>query len=246
MDASDFAVGGYLYQVDEDGKGHVISYGGRKLSEAEKMYPTREKALLATLHVMRLWRVYLIDKPFFVNTDHRTLQSILEQKTCSQRLARWLNELGSYRPLFRWIPGTSNVIADSISRNPAFEPTEPAQHVSLARLLQQLTTQPEEPVTVDAYLRYMASRPSISQQCIRLYPRDVTYGLLYQHLLMRTDESTPPPVEVPRPLRSNMDHFFIEDKLLFYQPNAESPRRLCVPDDSDLRSAVFFRVSRLR
>lgn len=78
MDASDYAVGGYLYQLDDDGKELVIVYRGRKLSTAEKMYPTREKELLAALHAMRLWRVYLIYKPFFVNIDHRALQSIFE------------------------------------------------------------------------------------------------------------------------------------------------------------------------
>ncbi|ETP27989.1 hypothetical protein F442_22726 [Phytophthora nicotianae P10297] len=144
---------------------------------------------------MRLWRVHLVDKPVFVNNDHRTLQSIPEQKTCSQRLDRWLNELGSYQPLFRWIPGTSNVVADSIFRNPACEPTESAQHVSLASLLRQLTDQQEEPVADNAFPNYMAARPSISTQCIRLYPRDVTYGRLYEYLSTRTDTSTPPPVE---------------------------------------------------
>ncbi|GMF43949.1 unnamed protein product [Phytophthora fragariaefolia] len=166
--------------------------------------------------------------------------SILEQKTCSQRLARWLNELGSYRPLFRWIPGTSNVVTDAISRNPAFEPAESAQHVSLASLLQQLTSQHDEPTADETYSHYMAARPSIAQQCIRLYPQDSTYGLLDAHLSTRIDPSTPPPVEVPRQLRANLRHFVIEDGLLYYQPNADLPRRLCVPDDVDLRNAILF------
>ncbi|OWY95559.1 reverse transcriptase, partial [Phytophthora megakarya] len=234
MDASDYAVSGYLYQVDDSGKEQVISYGGRKASEGEKMYPTREKELLAALHAMRLWRVYLIDKPFFVNMDHCTLQSILEQKPCSQRLASWLNELGSNLPLFRWIPGTSNVVADAISRNPAFEPTESAQHVSLASLLQQITHQS---TADDVYLHYMAVRPSTHQQCTRLYRHDATVGLLYMYLATRADISAPPPVEVPRMLRANLNHFFLEDGLLFYQPSADLARRFY---DIDLRNAIFF------
>ncbi|KAE9050479.1 hypothetical protein PR001_g2343 [Phytophthora rubi] len=62
MDASDYAVGGgYLFQLDPNGHEQVIAYGGRKLTSAERMYPTRENELLAALHAMRTWKVYLID-----------------------------------------------------------------------------------------------------------------------------------------------------------------------------------------
>ncbi|OWZ03692.1 polyprotein [Phytophthora megakarya] len=71
-DASDYAVGGYLFHVDSQDKERVIAYGGRKLSTAERMYPTREKELLAALHAMRIWKPYLIDKPFYLDTYHRT------------------------------------------------------------------------------------------------------------------------------------------------------------------------------
>ncbi|OWZ01386.1 reverse transcriptase [Phytophthora megakarya] len=117
MDASDFAIGGYLFQRDEQGE-RIITYGGRKLTRAEVIYPTREKELLAALHAMRMWKVYLIDRPFYINTDHHTIATILQQQTCSQRLARWLNELALFQPMFHWIEGTSKVVADMISRTP--------------------------------------------------------------------------------------------------------------------------------
>ncbi|GMF19320.1 unnamed protein product [Phytophthora lilii] len=63
MDASDYVVGGYLYQLDDKGQECIIPYGGRKLSTAEIKYPTREKELLTALYAMRSWKVYLIDKP---------------------------------------------------------------------------------------------------------------------------------------------------------------------------------------
>ncbi|POM75903.1 Polyprotein [Phytophthora palmivora] len=208
MDASDYAVG-------DDKKERVIAFGGRKLSTAEKMYPTREKELLAALHSMRIWRVYLIDEPFFINTDHRTLQTILEQKTCSQRLARWLNELGSYKPLFSWIPGASNIVADAISRNPVFQPVNSVQHVSLANLLQQLARQHESPVDDSAFL----------------------YRYLEDH---DENSTTSVPVEVPKSLRANVKQFFVEAEVLYYQPIADEPRRICVPDDTDLLNAILY------
>ncbi|OWZ05219.1 hypothetical protein PHMEG_00022729 [Phytophthora megakarya] len=48
----------------------IIAFGGRKMTSAELMYLTREKELLAALHAMRTWLVYLLDKPFYINTDH--------------------------------------------------------------------------------------------------------------------------------------------------------------------------------
>lgn len=39
--ASDFAVGGCLFQLDENGNENVIAFGGRKLSKPEMGYPTR-------------------------------------------------------------------------------------------------------------------------------------------------------------------------------------------------------------
>lgn len=240
MDASDFAVGGYLFQVDSKGNEHVIAFGGRKMTSAELMYPTREKELLAALHAMRTWRVYLLDRPFYINTDHKTLQSILEQKTCSQRLARWLNELGMYRPMFRWIPGDTNVIADMVSRNPSFHPAESAHYVSLADLLRQLTASQAHLDSDEVRLRYMRGRPTILQQCVNLYTEDEVFGVLYAFLRESTNSTGSPPVQLNRTLRANIQHFFVEDKVLYFQPDPESPRRVCVPSDPDLRNSILF------
>ncbi|KAE8992295.1 hypothetical protein PR003_g22052 [Phytophthora rubi] len=134
MDASDFAVGGYLFQLAEDGSEKIIAYGGRKLSKADVIYPTREKELLAALHDMRLWKVYLLDSPFFINTDHKTIESLLTQQTFSQRLARWLNELSLFQPRFRWVAGSTNVVVDTISRNPLWsDRTSPAVSLQTVR-----------------------------------------------------------------------------------------------------------------
>ncbi|TYZ66257.1 hypothetical protein PybrP1_008128, partial [[Pythium] brassicae (nom. inval.)] len=115
-DAFDFAVGCYLFQLDSSGVERVIAYGGRKLTRAELSYPTREKQLLAALVAMRTWKVYLIDSQFYISTDHRTIESLLQQQTCSQRLAWWLTELALFQPLFKWIHGSDNTAADALSR----------------------------------------------------------------------------------------------------------------------------------
>ncbi|KAF1326791.1 reverse transcriptase, partial [Globisporangium splendens] len=99
MDASNYAVGGVLFQK-EGGIEHPIAFTGRKMKAAELNYPVQEQELLAIMHALRVWRIYLVDKPFMVETDHKSLETILTQKTTNRRIARWFNELAEFQPQF--------------------------------------------------------------------------------------------------------------------------------------------------
>ncbi len=145
MDASDYAIGGVLYQFGDDGEEHPVAFAGRKLNRAEINYSVREKELLAIIYALRTWRIYLLDQPFTVETDHQTLQELLTQRTCSQRLARWLNLLSEHRPEFKWIPGHTNDTADGISRREDFiDTSQPASKVNLRELLEQILLEVRE------------------------------------------------------------------------------------------------------
>ncbi|KAG6614674.1 reverse transcriptase [Phytophthora cinnamomi] len=224
---NDFAVGGYLFQLAEDGSEKFIAYGGRKLSKAEVIYPTREKELLAALHAMRLWKVYLLDSPFFINTDHKTIESLLTQQTCSQRLARWLNELSLFQPRFRWVAGNTNVVADTISRNPLWS-DRTSRAVSLQTVLQALTTsQPDEEPNALLYQRL--TRSSLPTRCRRGYLEDPYFAPILRAL----GEDNP---QDSRQLAK----FSLEDGLLYFQVNPTAPRRLCIPTDKELRNQLLF------
>ncbi|OWZ17316.1 polyprotein [Phytophthora megakarya] len=73
IDASDFAIGGYIYQTSDDGKNMIIAYRGRKLSKAEVIYPTREKRVACSDSCNATLERHLIDKPFYINTDHKAI-----------------------------------------------------------------------------------------------------------------------------------------------------------------------------
>ncbi|POM75918.1 Reverse transcriptase [Phytophthora palmivora] len=111
MDASNFAIGGVLFQEEVELE-HPIAYTGRKKKPAELNYPVREQELLAILHALKTWCVYLLDKSFTVETDHKSIEMILTQKTTNRRIARWFSELAEFQPLFKWIPGETNTVAD--------------------------------------------------------------------------------------------------------------------------------------
>jgi len=64
-DASDRAIGGVLVQ-----EGHPIAFESRKLSDVEQNYSTHEKEMMAVVHCLGIWRVYLLALKFVVKTDN--------------------------------------------------------------------------------------------------------------------------------------------------------------------------------
>ena len=116
-DASDFAIGAVLTQ--DHGRGEQpVAYESRKLSPAELNYPVHEKELLAIVHAIRLWRMYLEGQRFTVITDHASLEYIKSQANLSRRQARWLETLQANDFDVRYRPGKTNVVADTLSRQP--------------------------------------------------------------------------------------------------------------------------------
>ncbi|GMF26696.1 unnamed protein product [Phytophthora fragariaefolia] len=120
-DASKFAVGGVLFQV-VDGVERPIAYNSRKMKSAELNYPTQQQELLAIVHALAAFRIYCLDKPPIVETDHKSLEGLFTQKMANRRLARWYDILAEYQPTFSYLPGAKNGIADALSRRPDLDP----------------------------------------------------------------------------------------------------------------------------
>jgi hypothetical protein len=114
-DASDITIGAVLSQ-DQGHGDQPIAFKSCKLTLAELNYPIHKKELLAIIHALQVWQVYLEGKPFVVVTDHASLEYLQTQHKLSRRQARWLELLQSYDFKIRYRPGRSNVVADALSR----------------------------------------------------------------------------------------------------------------------------------
>lgn len=116
-DASSLAVGAVLSQ-SFNGQQHPVAFMSHKLSPAERNYPAHEQELLAIVTALQEWRHYLLGAPFAVLTDNKGLEHFLRQLHGSARQIRWAQKLADYSFTISYTPGTDNVVADALSRQP--------------------------------------------------------------------------------------------------------------------------------
>ena len=111
-DASDVGVGAVLSQGPED---RPIAYFSQKLLEWEQKYSVIEKECLAVVLGIWAFEVYLLGRPFMLQTDHRTLKWLQSFKEKNSRLARWSLALQPFNFIVQHRKGTENANADALS-----------------------------------------------------------------------------------------------------------------------------------
>ena len=115
-DASDRGIGAVLSQTDQDGDDHPVAYYSRKLLPREQRYSTIEKECLAIKLATHAFRVYLLGRPFMIQTDHRALEWLDRLKENNSRLTRWSLALQPYDFRVQHRAGGKNGNADALSR----------------------------------------------------------------------------------------------------------------------------------
>ena len=107
-----------LSQMGSDNKEHVIAYGGRALTKAEKAYAITEQEMLALISAANHFRVYLLHSKCIVYTDHKALTWLKTIKHTNPRLIRWALKLNEYSFEIKHRPGTKHQHCDALSRRP--------------------------------------------------------------------------------------------------------------------------------
>jgi hypothetical protein len=110
-DVSDQGLGCVLMQ-----DGHVVVYASRQLRKHEAHYPTHDLELAVVVHVLKIWRHYLMGKRCELYTDHKSLKYIFTQSNLNLRQRRWMELIKDYDLGINYHPGKANVVTDASSR----------------------------------------------------------------------------------------------------------------------------------
>lgn len=120
IDASLDGLGAVLSQVPAgETKARPIAFASKTLSTSQKKYPAHRLEFLALKwSVCEKFSHWLRGHSFTVWTDNNPLTYIMTKPKLDACEQRWVSKLAPYTFDLKHIPGTKNVVADTLSRDP--------------------------------------------------------------------------------------------------------------------------------
>jgi transposase InsO family protein len=113
-DASKVGVGGYLYQLEDDGiTERPIAYFSMKLHGTQLQWSINEKEAFGVFSSIMKFGEYLRGRPFMLLTDHANLQYI--KHNSAPKVVRWFLRLQEFQFKISHIPREKNVISDCLA-----------------------------------------------------------------------------------------------------------------------------------
>ena len=135
-DASKYATGAVLTQLDSNGDRHPISFISKSLSPTERNYDIYDRELLGIIRALEEWRHYIQGSPHttIVFSDHKNLTYYREAKKLNRRQARWSLYLSEFDIKLVHQPGHKMVQSDALSRRPDLCPDEDTDNKDIVML----------------------------------------------------------------------------------------------------------------
>ena len=111
-DASDYGVGGYLFQT-VDGTDQPVAFVSRSLNKSQLHWSVIQKEAYGIFYSSMYLQSLLRDRLFTIRTDHRNLLFVNEAS--NPMIVRWYMALSEFSFTLGFIPGIDYDIADSHS-----------------------------------------------------------------------------------------------------------------------------------
>lgn len=231
-DSSNFAIGGVLYQENDQGDQLPIAFVSRSLRGPELNYTTTEKELLAILYALSKFRTMILGNNIIFRTDHRALEFLSKCKLHNERIARWTITLNDFNYSIQHIKGKDNFTADVLSRySPDLHTISSNEQLLVAILdlntIKTLTTFSTDSQLTKTLRGDMAKLAMLQQQDPYLSP-------IYKHL-----KSNEPITD--RTITRKLDRFKLHDDVLIYLDGlTPTHTKLAVPESLVESFAWFY------
>uniref|UniRef100_W6NII7 RNA-directed DNA polymerase n=1 Tax=Haemonchus contortus TaxID=6289 RepID=W6NII7_HAECO len=117
-DGSQNAVGAALFQnsSQDDHQLVAVGYFSKALSDSQQKWSPTHIELFAIISALRFFKATIYGNHTTVFSDHRPLTFLLKHNKTHDNLTRWVVELQSYDVTIEYLKGSSNVVADALSR----------------------------------------------------------------------------------------------------------------------------------
>ncbi|XP_019423049.1 PREDICTED: uncharacterized protein LOC109332519 [Lupinus angustifolius] len=112
-DASAIAVGAVLSQ-----NGHPLAYFSKKMSTRMQHSSAYVREMFVVTKAVKKWRQYLIGRHFRILTDQQSLKHLTTQALHTPEQQKWATKLVGFQYEIKYRTGTSNRVADALSRCP--------------------------------------------------------------------------------------------------------------------------------
>nr|CUU98980.1 hypothetical transcript [Hymenolepis microstoma] len=157
--ASQVAVGAVLQQMVK-GETQPLSFFLKKLTATETRFSTFGRELLAIYLSFRHYRHQVMEgRQFTIFTDHKSaLSGSLQIITLPEKYGTWMKSISQFTSDIRHIDGTSNVVADAMSRMKLSQIVVPS--LDLQVLASEQRSDPD--------FTEIASNPSLRFECLAL------------------------------------------------------------------------------
>ena len=134
-DASDHGAGAVLKQPGENGVLHPVAYFSKRWSPSQRKASVIYKECLAIKEAISFWKFWLIGREFQVASDHKPLEQLRVRARTDEPLGDLVFYLSQFNFKIKYVPGPTNIEADSLSRSPVLENFEQDDRIRLVNLV---------------------------------------------------------------------------------------------------------------